>query len=77
MALPFCIASLDSVSGSMHFYTIEALQAALEMMPIAGNVYGQASVDSLLLDGFNIQQWAQHAKHKSNIASSICREMES
>ena len=27
-----------------------------------------------LIDGFNLQQWADHAKEKSAIASAVCRK---
>ena len=67
MMQPASIASFASHSGVPHLYTDMALESLIDKI----------SVDraSDKLEGFDIQQWAAFAKKRSNIASSICKEL--
>ena len=67
MMQPACIASFASRSNQLHIFTEKALETVID----------QISMEStyLKLEGFDISQWAAFAKKKSNIASSICKEL--
>ena len=67
MMQPACIASFASRSGQLHIFTKEALETVIDKISM------ESTVDKL--EGFDITQWAAFAKKKSNIASSICKEL--
>ena len=67
MAQAACIASFASHSGVLHLYTDKALEAVVNKIAVDG------ARDKL--EGFDILEWAAFAKKKSNIASSICKEL--
>ena len=67
MMQPACSASFASRSGVLHLYTDMALEAVINKIS-ADRACGK-------VESFNIQQWAAFAKKKSNIASSICKEL--
>ena len=83
-----CIARFDTLHGPMFLFDASAVKAVLEALPItefAGGVQLQSSVGSMLdpisfvgsctpLQGFTIEEWANHARKKSSLASRICKQ---
>ena len=83
-----CIARFDTLHGPMFLFDASAVKAVLEALPItefAGGAQLQSSVGSMLdpvsfvgsctrLQGFTIEEWANHARKKSSLASRICKQ---
>ena len=66
------IACLVSASGSMLFFTTEAVKVWVDMeASLRPNVHQE--VGSASYEGFSLQQWVSHAKKKSAIASTVCK----
>ena len=67
MSQPLCIAAFASRAGFLHLYTEQALEIVLDKISM-GHVIEK-------IEGYDIMQWAAFARKKSQIASSICKEL--
>jgi hypothetical protein len=72
------LASLDTFCGALHIYDMVALFAIIEKTCTAppSSAKGDTlhkSDQNILVDGFSTESWAQYARKKGGIASSVCK----
>ena len=74
-----CLASSNMSCGTLELFTIEALIQVLEKTPIVITPVAIASESStlpaVLIDGFDVHAWATYGRHKSKIASKVCKDL--
>ena len=74
-----CLASLNMNCGTLEFFTIEALIQVLEKTPSGITPVATASqsctLPAVLIDGFDVHAWATYGRHKSKIASKVCKDL--
>ena len=76
--MPDPCATLQLHCGPLHFYDAQCLERLLTTVisnSLAGDHPNAAPKDTEpFLEGYNISQWAEYARHKSRIASRVCQE---